>query len=259
METNGYADSLKEWLKDKNNSSIYFTFVFSFIAWNWQFFYTLFFISVDDFSGKVSLIDYALSRAHILQTPLTLFGIDFWDQDVLAPIINFFWLFSIPAIVTYLMLWRIPWLNVLAHRKSLIFFFQRKSELDRQKSIYYKNKSQEATSQLNTLKELEKKSEAKVKLEKSIDDNSSYEDKQKQELTEFMNQKGNLVALRRANELVYKYRGYYETEPSKIRYIDPEALSKLDVNGLVEWADSSVDRINFTDKGKFFLRNLKDS
>ena len=247
---------MKEWFKEKNNSSIYFTFIFTTITWNWKFFYALF-LSPEQDILNLSSIDYALSVSRFLER-LYFSTHSFIFDSLILGIVNFFLFFSVPALFSFLMIWYLPHVNVLAHKKSLQFFFKRKSEYDLQNSSYLENKNKETGKQIKTLREIEIKSQTKANIEKDIKSKESPEEAVKSDINTFASNEFNLKALKRANEIVYSNNGYYTTDSgygTRENFIEPAYLSKLDVNGLISWVDSA-NRIEFTERGKVFLRHL---
>ena len=255
MQKEDIFDSLKEWFKEKNNSSIYFSFLLVTITWNWKFFYALFFISEENLVG-ITNIDYAISVGHFLTEKITYVRFEFIN-DVTLVLINFLSFFLIPMIVTYFLLWHLPHLNVLAHKKGLFFYFQRKSEFDLQKSKYLGNKKEETEHQIKTLEAIEKSSKERDRIEQNIQNKKSPEERIWEEFEEFKFDDKNLMALRRANDLIYRNQGYYSTNPQDSeRFILPQYLSALDIYGVISWPISGSQKIEFTDKGKLFLRKL---
>lgn len=241
--------SINEWFKEKTSSPLYFVFILTFIGWNWRSFYVLFFESESLLeTSKIEYIE-KFSRVYY-QIPY----LGSWSDLLVHPfnwLLVFIFVFSVPIIFTYLLIWKFPYLLNLAHKQSLLFEFDRKKEFHKQNTEYQvfvsKKKIEEAEA-------VEKKVEAQEKINEILSD----EDKWILEYEEIKSP-ALITALQNAEHVVYSYSGYFtrkfDQNNNFRKLFNPEQLSILDLYDLVIVLENDI--LEFTPKGKFFLKKLK--
>lgn len=260
METKGFWEWLKDWIEEKNNSSVYIVFILSFISWNWKFFFALFFTEQN--INTQTRIDYALSVGHtlsdyIITTPYVIIN------DVLLLLCNFIIHFFGPILITYFVVWHLPRINNFAHRKSLMFYFKRKSEFDSQYSTYQKDKTEElkiqtkeVDQQISTLEDLEKKSQKKNQIKERINKVVSDEEKWDMEFMKYK-QSPSYQYLNDIKNIIYNYSGLTRKWDNKSGYIlriGSDILALADSMGLITISGKEQEeKIQWTNKGRFFI------
>ena len=247
--------SVDEWLKEKTNSPLYFTFFVFYIAWNWKFFYFLF---LEDSSLLIEpRINYIQNLGfHFL--PQKDFP-DFLNSLIinLPTSIHFFqwgtnFLFHIgpPAFFTYLAIKYFPKIYKWAHRIYLTGLTERRLAYAESELEYNKKLKLIRENVVQVKEEIE---EANKKLsEKDIWEIDVFHDLKNQQLS---------TALLAAENIFYSQSGRYSTVPTNPSsgwgYIKTEDLSLLDGFGLIE-VDNNQNHLSLTDKGKFYLLKIKN-
>lgn len=266
METKGLLDTIKDWLKEKSNSSVYIVFVLAFISWNWKFFFALFF-SEQNVYGQTR-INYAISVSHslneyIISTPYVVLN------DILLGFCNFIIHFFEPILLTYFIVWYLPHINNVVHKKSLTFYFNRKSEFDLQNSIYQKSKTRElqvqkkeTDLQISTLEYLEKKSQKKTEIQERINEKLSDEEKWLREFIKYRHTPA-YQSLSDLKNVIYNHSGMTREWSQVGGYrliINSDILASSDSNGLITInGKDGEEKIELTPKGKFFMAKFLDN
>lgn len=254
-------EGFKEWFREKNTSSLYVVFLLSYFAWNWRFFYGLT-ANHENLPESINNLQYAESLRHgvaIINTRLP----DFFDF-ILLQIINFCGAFLIPITTTFFVIWYLPYVNSVAHKKGLKFFYDRKIEYHKQNNIYMEEKSkilkvqgQQTAENIDLLKDLEIKQKEELALHEKIR-NENPQSEWEHEFQIFIKSNSNISAIKKANIILYKNSGYYDTsDTNRVNYIFALYLSSLDVNGIIE-LDSERSTLNFTKKGRYFLKRMQE-
>ncbi len=231
--------SIAKWFKERTTSPLYGTFVFSVILFNWKFFYILFWQDED----KLSLPKIEYVQRNIL------------DYQSLSTHITHFLIF--PIIITYLIVWWLPILSNWAHKKHTIFYYKRRLIIDSARLDYEK----EEKNNLKSLSEV-KKEQAVVK--KEIQKNTSEEERWAGELHGITSLPKMIEAIKVAVRVVYEAAGRFTTDYSYngnyLVYISPDHLARLDTLGIINIikGDGNSDKINLTEKGKFFVKKLQN-
>lgn len=241
--------SISDWFKEKTSSPLYFVFALAFIGWNWRSFYVLFFESTNLLSDpRIEYVE-KFSRVYY-QAPYE--GV--WGDVFFHPLnwfLIFIFIFSVPVIITYLIVWKLPHLLNIAHKKSLSFKFDRKKEFHRQNTEYQLFVSQK---KIEEAEAVEKKNQA----QEIINQNLSEEEKWVVEYEE-INSPSLTTALHNAEHIVYSFRGLFTRQFNKDdtyrKLFNPDQLALLDLYDLVQVLENDI--LEFTPKGKFFLKKLK--
>lgn len=146
--------SFWEWWREKTSSSLYFTFVFSFIAWNWRGLYILF---ADDPTS--SLAERLLRFEYELH-----FGTHFP-----ASALNYYYSLGLPAVSTFLIVLLFPKINEWAHKIETASYFKRKEEYLKMESESIQRVNYALNIQVGEIKKQEtlvkEKSESKNRIE----------------------------------------------------------------------------------------------
>lgn len=219
-------ESLSQWFKEKTTSPLYGTYIFAIIFWNWRFFYTLFFQA---------------------QTSLSIPKIEYVEQKFLSDglVQHFLWFLIPPLVITYIIIWWLPIVANLVHKRHLRFYFYRKSTYDEEKLVYEERRKQ-ILNQLVGIKE--QQIESTKKIQKSLTNEERWEE----EYNEFT--KSNIFQrFEQIIEAVYKNSGYLPNSN-----VDSNMIAGADVRGLTTFQDSSRTQIDLTEKGKFFAKKYLD-
>jgi len=241
-ETNQDKLGFSDWVREKleASNSLYYTYIFFLISWNWKFFHVLFIENHELL--KTTRIEYVYNNIF--------FSIDLPQkinhlENVFNFIINFSWKVLPPIFFTYIAIIYFSEIKNKAHAVGLKFFFQRKLEFDKQERDYEKDK----TKLLREIKETTKINKSlKYEIIDIKSDKPAWEE-------EFKNlSKTNLDRLRKVNQEYYANAGGL-TDNFNNFYIDPASLSYADTNGLIS-IDNKNKTFSLTDKGKYFVSML---
>lgn len=268
--------SFREWFNEKFNSPLYFTYIGIFVLYHWKSVYVLFFENVINDSNRITTalnywgphLDFTLRYKS--------FEISFLDE-----ILNFILPYLVPVVLTYVFIEFIPILNSWAHRiylKNLlarkIQFYEHLSEVETKRARLLKESVKARQSQVESVSELEKQKDELIeqiadlqgqlgnpsdkKQDRNNDLNSRWED----ELNEIIDNDDFIVAMRKGEKAIYYTQGritndVQEKNPSYYTYVSPGSLSLLDTMGIISIPTKDKDVIEFTDKGKFFVRKIR--
>lgn len=230
--------SFWEWWREKTSSSLYFTYLISFVAWNWKGIYVLL---IDDSPIlPKERLSYVINELY--------FGADFP-----ANLLNFSYSIGLPAMSTFLIILLFPKLNEWAHKIEIDSFFKRKQYyLDAESgSIAEVNKEMEI--QLKGIKEQLALAKNKSETRKEIMSLRPVSDGWDEDFEDF--KKTTLYwTFPQFAANVHERGAYYwdRFKPDELAVADSFSLVKLDKeNGTIE----------LTDKGKYFnrRRSQKDS
>ena len=137
---NNLLDSLWEWFQEKTSSPFWYTLFFSFILWNWQILYLLFW--EDTSKSTISKVE------HICKNYFWWSNI--WPEcNFINAIWNNFWLilyYSFPLIIAFLSIWVIPIISNFAFRKRLEFIEKRELDIMNSNTNLWKEKKNKAMS-----------------------------------------------------------------------------------------------------------------
>lgn len=222
--------SFFEWWKEKTSSSLYFTYIISFLVWNWKSVYVLIMGSPNvGFWFKLEYI------ARFL--PCTASG---W----LCSILNHSWVFIPPVIITFVIIKWLPILNRIVHKIEVEEYFKRKGAYDTAKTRYNSSRIKELETQVGT-KEKEIELVEKIsKAEEQINKNLTQEEKWNREFHQFKNTK---IYLNFESFLKQVYGGYNYTQN-----FDSESIAIADAFSLIDIEKD--DKVYLSDKGKYFSK-----
>lgn len=242
-----FWSSFAEWAKEKTSSPLYFTYIFYLIIWNWKIFHILFFENSSLFNAP--RIEYVSS---FLEFHIRISNYP-WRNVILEWTTNTAWHILPPAILTYLSIKYLPKLYYWAYSIHLKNYYDRRELYERVNFEHEKFKTTQlrdiATQKVQQKKETEKIERIQTKEEKWRDE------------LESMESNGSLrSAMKMTSEAVYGKDGNFTTNSGytngAVSYIDSKSLSFVDALGLVE-IDMERGKIVFTEKGKFFLKELQ--
>ena len=247
---NDIAKSVWDWFKEKTSSPLYFTYIAFLIVWNWKFFYILFW--EDSSLLSETKVEYVSTYFLNFQFGINGWQASEWQNVILNWILNVIWHIAPPALLTLLAVVYLPYIQSWAHKIYIKNYFERKGVYDIENLEYEKRKTARL-SQRVAQKEEQKKQV--IRLEKAL----TQEEKWLAELDRVSSNQNYVEAIRRAYNAVYKTNTRFSNDISSANtlgftYISAEYLSRLDTLGLVDIKSSTI---NFTDKGKFFLKELQ--
>lgn len=243
FENNEIVKSVKDSIEDKVTSPVYGVFIVSWLIVHWKFVYTAFFVSEEKIWEATEGM---LKSDYLTQT--------FFNFSNF----QFYLFFALPFLLTWLLIWKFPkWISIPAFRKSQEFEVE-KSKIKLQ-------------TRLNVLEEqlrITEVTEQKTKKEKEIKEQEK-EIKKIDPTIEWLNEFNNILlkekdvqAIKEGSRVIYETNGRFTTNPENERhgynsYISSSSLSRLDALGLVKMMSEKRDVMEFTEKGKFFIRELQ--
>ncbi len=214
---------MAQWAKERTTSPLYGTYIFSVILWNWKFFYTLFFQD---------------------QTVLGMPKIEYVENKFLGDGIVEHLLFFVvwPLVTTCFIIWIMPFFSSLAHKAHLRFYFDRKNMYDAA-ALEYENKKSRNLQQLVRIKK------EQMTNEKEIEKNLTEADLWAAEFNEFA-RSSIFNKFRQVIRAIYEDNGYINRQFS----IDTSILAVADSRGLIKFITGPRSQIEFTEKGKLFVK-----
>jgi hypothetical protein len=231
-------NSVVQRFKEKT-SPLYGTFILAVITINWKFFYILFWQS-EEFL-KIPRIEYAQNQ--ILAS-----------QSILEHLLHFI---IFPSLVTYLLIWWLPYLNNIALKKHTDFHYKNKSDID-DKRLFYEKESERKINEISRL------TEARAEKEERIQNNTNEEDRWAFEIENTENKGGLYNSLQKIKEILYTNSGITKKWNSQNGnydpVINPDILALADSKGIIEISGMNGDeKISLTPKGKFFMSRYLDN
>jgi hypothetical protein len=229
-------NSVANWFKERTTSPLYGTFLLSLILWNWKFFYILF------WQNEAKLV---LPRIEYVQIYLL-------NQE--GFLYHLFYFLILPLISTYFIVWWLPFLSNLAHKKSIDFYYARKLTID-QARLDYEKKEKKTLDSISTVK----KEQAETK--KEIEKNTAAEEVWGFEFDNFK-QHPIYSEMQKLKEIIYDNSGQTRRWNGLVYQlaIDSNTLATADSLGLILIKGIGKDeRIELTPKGKFFMSKYLES
>ncbi len=243
LENNEIVKSTKDSMEDRATSPVYGVFIISWLVVHWKFVYTALFVSEEkiwEVTGGMLKSDY-----------LTETFFNFLN-------FKFYLLFTLPFLFTWLLIWKFPeWVSIPAFKKS--------QEFEAEKSKI------KLRARLNVLEEqlrITEVTEQKTKKEKEI----KVQEKEIEKIDptmEWLNEFNTILlkekdvqAIKDGSRVIYETNGRFVANPQNVSrgyntYISSSALSRLDALSLIKMVSEKRDTIDFTEKGKFFIRELQ--
>ncbi|MFA6077515.1 MAG: hypothetical protein WC724_00685 [Candidatus Paceibacterota bacterium] len=247
---NDFIKSSVDWFKEKTNSSLYFTYFVFVVVWNWKTFFTLFFE------------DASLFEAPRVEYVLTNFGVHFYatEEIILYRVLEFFtniiWHAGVPILLTFWAVKYLPRFNAWAHEIEVENYYKRKRVYDAKKITY----EEEKTFFLKT--EAEEKIKQKTAKD-SIQKSQTQEEKWESEFLRIDEE--DVRAIQVGVSTIYGKSGHFTTDPLKMaaisqygKYISHDLYARLDSMNLIKKDNNNSSKIEFTEKGKYFVRKLQE-
>ena len=222
--------SMSQWFKEKTSSPLYFTFVFSYIIFNWKFFYTLFWLESELYADrKISYVDKPFYQ-------FTYTNLDF----LISPAV----MIVVPVVMTFILVKYLP----LAHKWAYNIYVE--NHFDRKAKYYSENLKHEkiVATQLEQTVVVKKKQESSQKeLQKLI----TEEEKWDAEFDEFV-ETGKINFFQKILSEIYGNRGkIYNLEGTQE---GRTAISSSEAFGLINFIGNDRVTAELTEKGKYFSK-----
>lgn len=242
-ENNEIIKSVKDNIEDKATSPVYGVFIISWLIFHWKFVYTAIFVSEEKIwmaTGGTLKSDY-----------LTQTFFNFSD-------ISFYLLLALPFLFTWLFIWKFPkWISIPAFKKS--------QESDTEKlEIKLQNRISILRGRLKITEVIEEETKRKKEIKEQ-----EKEIKEIDPMTEWLKEFEQVFlsaedteAIIVGSKAIYETGGKFvnmqtKTNPGYNTYISSTSLSRLDALGLIKIRSDRRDAMEFTEKGKFFIRELQ--
>lgn len=225
-------ESFGEWWRERRNSSLYFTYIFFLIIWNWKFLFLLF--VEDNISEYVSNFHYAMS----LYEPITEhFWMDFLLYKCSA--------FLIPALFTFLAIKYLPRLNEWAHRIEGKNYFDRRLIYDEQRSEFEKQRTQ-------FLRDIAVQKKKQSGYKEDIEEQTTEKEQWQNEFAELATDKDFVKAMSNAVNSIYYSSGNFNQGEFGKELLDLLLARKIIT---VEFREQTASaRLKFTLKGEEFAK-----
>jgi len=229
LEDNEIALSLKSAIKERLVGAMYGTFIISWCIWNWEAIYITFFVSQDLIleTTKQLKIDYLLTSYSWVG-----FWSGFWQLTKL--------LFG-PAVSTILIIWLVSKLDFLCFKKNYSNKIGKEKEVIRQESGVLTKK-----------KGVLEKRKKNVDMEKKIEQKMTNEEKWDAEYERIKNTAAFINAMSYLNKSLYSNGGFLGDVP-------PEHIAYFDLNNLTTFHKGDRNRVDATERGKYFLKRYMQS
>ncbi len=242
-KNNEIIGSFRDCLKNRVTSPIYGIFLISWAVFHWELIYTAFFVSEQKIWEATGGM---LKNEYLKQS--------FFDFS--NPSFYIFWV--LPFVVTWLVIWKFPkWLSIPAFKKDQESGLEKKKiklTLEKELEKVTKELEKEGLERLKITKEKKQK-------EKEIEETDPTVIWQR-EFDQFVLNQKNIEAVTTANKAIYETEGKFTGNRTNVSsgyntYLFPDSLSRLDTLGLIKIAPDKRNVMEFTEKGKYFIRRLQ--
>lgn len=232
MSMENILNSFGEWWRERRNSSLYFTYIFFLILWNWKFLYILFI--EDNIPKYISNFQYAMSLYH----PITcIYWVDFFLYKC--------WALLIPAFLTFLAVRYLPRVNAWAHKIEGKNYFDRRLVYDEQRSEFEKQRT-------DFLREIAKQKEKQKGYKEDIEEQTTEKEQWQNEFATLANDKDFIQAMSKAIDSIYYQAGSFNQGNFGKELLD--LLLALQVVAVEFRPQISEARLKFTPKGEEFAK-----
>ncbi len=222
--------SIAEWWKEKTSSSLYFTYIISFLVWNWKPVYVLFLSSPS--------VGFQEKFAYLANT--VYWGNDGWFFVLL----NHICALLPPVGMTYLIIVYLPELNRMVHKKEVSEYFKRKKAYDDELTKYQGANIKYLESKVEVKKEEAKLVEKISKVEQQINKSLTQEERWSKEYEQFKNT-NEIYLFNDFLRKVYVSNNYkHNFDANMLAVVD--AFSLIEING--------DGKVSLNEKGKYFSR-----
>lgn len=225
-------ESFGEWWREKRNSSLYVTYIFFLILWNWKILFVLFIEK--NIPEHVSSYQYAMS----LYVPIT-------ENYLLDFIIYKFLSLLVPAVLTFLAVKYLPNVNAWAHKIEGKNYFDRRLINDEQRSEFEKQRTR-------FLKNIAEQKEIQRVFNEDIEEKTTEKEVRQNEFAELAKDKNFVEAMNKAIDSIYYNAGSFNQGG-----FGKELLDLLLARQIIEVefrAQLHESRLKFTLKGEEFAK-----
>ncbi len=227
-KSNEIVRSVRKAINKRLTTPIYGIFLVSWLIFNWEFIFTMFFVSEEKILDKTGL----LKHVYLHQT---FFNYQDWT----------FWVWQIiPFIITYFVIWKFPkWIGLPAFKKEAEYEIEkRKVEIIGQRQL-----EEESVKKLEVTTQKAKKESEIKKIDPSISWPQEYKEFKRSSFSK---------ELRYIMDSIYKFNGDIVSSDARGRRvfeIPKDILAYFHTNDLVSLVEDE-EKIELTEKGKFFIR-----
>lgn len=228
-----FFNSFGEWWRERRNSSLYFTFIFFVIVWNWQVFYLLFI--AEQVNPIISNFQYVLLQ----NKPISAFPLLDWLYFKCNELV-------IPIFLTFLSVRYLPQLNDWANNIENENYFNRRLSYDKKRAEFEEKRTVY----------LKKIAEQKVRQQvykEEIDEQTTEKEEWQNEFADLVNDNTSLFsnAMSKAIGSIYYSRGNFNQGEFGKELLDL-LLSNRVIS--VQVRDGVGERLEFTKKGEEFAK-----
>lgn len=230
---NDILNSFGEWWRERRNSSLYFTYVFFLVLWNWKIIFLLF--VEENVPRNISSFELAMS----LYPPITgIIPVDFLLYKCYELIF--------PAVFTFLAIKYLPKVNDWAHEIEVTNYFKRRLVYDGKRSKFEKDRT-------SFLEKIAEQKEAQKIYKTEIDEKTTEKEKWQNEFADLSsNEKIPFAkAMSQAIESIYYSRGSFNRGSFGKELLDLLLSYKIIS---VQIRDGVGERLEFTPKGEEFAK-----
>ena len=225
-------NSFGEWWREKRNSSIYFTYIFFLVLWNWKFLFLLF--VEENIPKHVSSFQYAMS----LHEPVTnICWIDFLLYKC--------WALLVPVLLTFLAIKYLPRVNAWAHKIEGKNYFDRRLVYDEQRSEFEKQRTK-------FLRDIADQKEKQRKYKEDIEDQTTDKEQWQNEFAELVTDTNFVKAMSNAIDSIYYKMGNFNQGAFGKELLD--LLLARQIVAVQLRKQSNEARLEFTPKGEEFAK-----
>ncbi len=243
LQNNEILKSLQDGVEEKVTSPIYGVFIISWLFFHWKFVYTAVFVSEE----KIWVFSSGMLKNDYLSKTFFNFS-DPW----------FYASWVLPIFFTWLFVWKFPkWISIPAFKKSQEYQAEKlEVKIETEARLPQKQLRMVELMEKKTVKEKEIKE--KEKEIKEIDPTIEW----LKEFNQVLLNEKDVQAIKEGSGAIYQTNGRFVSNPQEINrgyntYISSSSLSRLDALDLIKILSERRNVMEFTEKGKFFVRELQ--
>ncbi len=252
----GFWSSFSQWFSEKTGSPLYFTYIGYFIAWNWKVLQVIFLESSSLFvAPKIEYVTQSLSITLMPETA----GLLAVTINLIA---NFAWHVVPPAVLTFLSIKYLPYVQKWALREYLLSRFDRKKIFEtkqREYNTWLVGQEREKQKELGEMATIKKE---QVKQKEAIKKATT---KEEEWIQDFVKLESHSIypKFKQLTDAVYSNRGGTHESAGfgqATRIVDSDMLALAHSMGIISISGKSNldEKIEFTDKGRFFVSRMID-
>ena len=224
--------SFGEWWRERRNSSLYFTYFFFLIIWNWKFLFLLFI--EENIPRHVSNFQYAST----LYTQIS--GV-YWIDILLYKA----WALLIPAFFTFLAIKYLPRVNAWAHKIEVKNYFDRRLVYDERRSLFEKQRTK-------FLRDIAEQKEKQKEYKEDIEEQTTEKEQWQNEFAELAQNQEFIKAMSNAIDSIYYRGGSFNQGAFGKELLDLLLARQIVVVQFRERVGEA--RLEFTPKGEDFAK-----